>query len=77
MNCTDTGSCPGRNNTERFCWEIVRELSDYRAEFDICPDCIVYMVKNTKISLSIDDINEARAGGKGHSSCVLANEFSS
>ncbi len=69
MNCSDTGNCPARKDTKRSCWEIARELSDYRAEFDICPDCIVYVVKNTNLSLSAHEINQARENG--HSSCVL------
>jgi hypothetical protein len=51
---------------------MVRELSDYRVEFDICPDCIVYVVKNTNLSLSAQEINQVRE--KGNGSCMLRKE---
>lgn len=72
MSCSDTENCPARKNTELACWELVRELADYRVEFDICPDCIVYVVKNTDITLSAHEIREARA--EGHGSCMMGKD---
>lgn len=72
MNCNGSENCPAKQNTQHSCWELVRELGDYRAEFDICPDCIVYVVKNTDIVLSAHEINQIRL--KGNGSCLLARE---
>jgi len=56
MNCTTKG-CPARRFAlEKECWEIVQELEDYRAEFDICRDCLVYVLKNGKAILSEEEM---------------------
>ena len=74
MNCGSIkGNCPAKQGTEQPCWEIVRELADHRVEFDICPDCIVYMVKNTNLSLSTQEINQVRE--KVNGSCIIAAQI--
>ncbi len=70
MNCgSSRRNCPARKDTKQACWEIVKELSDHRTEFDICPDCIVYMVKNTNLFMSTREINQARE--KVHASSTI------
>jgi hypothetical protein len=45
MKCEGTENCPARKHPDLNCWEIAREMDDYRKAFDICKDCIVYMLK--------------------------------
>jgi hypothetical protein len=68
MNCHD-GSCVARAMPEKECWEIVIELEDYRTEFNICADCLVYVLKNGSVTLSDQDI----AVMASNKACVLAN----
>lgn len=71
MCCDDSLNCPARQNPERPCWSIAREIVDYRAEFDICCDCIVFMVKNDIVVLSAKDISKVR-GERQSCSCALS-----
>jgi hypothetical protein len=45
MKCEGTESCPARKHPDQPCWEIAGEMDDYRKAFNICKDCIVYMLK--------------------------------
>ena len=45
MKCEGTDDCPARKNPDMNCWEIASEVDDYRKAFNICKDCIVYMLK--------------------------------
>ena len=45
MKCEGTDDCPARKHPDMNCWEIASELDDYRKAFNICNDCIVYMLK--------------------------------
>ncbi|MBW2501968.1 MAG: hypothetical protein JRD39_03405 [Deltaproteobacteria bacterium] len=45
MKCTGTENCPARKHPDMNCWEIASEVDDYRKAFNICKDCIVYMLK--------------------------------
>lgn len=45
MKCEGTDDCPARKRPELNCWDIASEMDDYRKAFDICKDCIVYMLK--------------------------------
>jgi hypothetical protein len=56
MKCKGTDTCPARQNPEKNCWEIARELDDYRSAFNICQDCIVFMLKNTNTVLSEKEV---------------------
>lgn len=56
MKCKGTESCPAREQKEKNCWEIARELDDYRSAFKICQDCIVYMLKNGNSVLSDSEV---------------------
>jgi hypothetical protein len=46
MQCEDAEDCPVRQQTDGTrCWEIVKEFEDYRSSYDICQDCLVYLLK--------------------------------
>ncbi len=45
MKCEGTEDCPARKRPDLNCWEIASEMDDYRKAFNICEDCIVYMLK--------------------------------
>ncbi len=57
MNCNPDKICPARQNTEKPCWEIAEEFDDYRKAFNVCVDCIVYLLKNGNSVLSEKEIN--------------------
>nr|MBF0221081.1 hypothetical protein [Desulfobulbaceae bacterium] len=67
MNCHDE-SCVVRGMVDKECWEIVAELEDYRAEFDVCADCLVYVLKTGSITLSDQEVAVMAAS----KSCVLS-----
>lgn len=69
MNCNAECKCKTDGNRERDCWEVAKEHEDYRTGFDVCADCIVFMVKKGTITLSAHEINEVRTAV--HSTCVL------
>ena len=45
MKCEGTDDCPARKHPDLACWDIAGEMDDYRKAFNICNDCIVYMLK--------------------------------
>lgn len=44
--CEGTDNCLARKQSEKACWEIAGELEDYRSVFNVCTDCIVYLLKH-------------------------------
>ena len=44
MKCENSDNCIARSEPETPCWEIVGWLKDFRSAFNICTDCIVYML---------------------------------
>jgi len=52
MKCEGTENCPARKRPDLDCWEIAGEMDDYRKAFNICKDCIVYMLKADNSVLS-------------------------
>ena len=56
MKCEGTESCPARKSQDTPCWEIARDLDDYRSAFNICNDCLVYMLKHENSVLSQQEI---------------------
>ena len=68
MNCHGT-DCQARKNPELECWEVVKQLGDYRSEFDICSDCLVYVLKGGSMSLSESELDNITAQ---RIDCVLA-----
>lgn len=57
MKCESTESCPARQTPSTPCWEIARDLDDYRSVFNICKDCLVYMLKHENNVLSRQEID--------------------
>ena len=45
MKCQGTDNCPAKNDPQTPCWEIAQKLEDYRSAFNICKDCLVYLLK--------------------------------
>jgi hypothetical protein len=68
MGCDGTEECPARKNIDIPCWEFVKEIDDYRRIFDICIDCIVYIIKKEKCTLSEVEIKNIM---KKKNICVL------
>ncbi|MDH5299394.1 MAG: hypothetical protein OEV91_10285 [Desulfobulbaceae bacterium] len=67
--CQGTEACPARLSAGTPCWEIARELDDYRNALNVCKDCLVYVSKQEQAVLSDADIRTILAK-KGV--CVLA-----
>jgi hypothetical protein len=44
MNCDESQKCPAKTHPEIPCWEIAREMDDYRHVLQICTDCIVHVL---------------------------------
>lgn len=57
MNC-ESRTCVTREQDDQACWEIVQGLEDYRAEFNICPDCLVYVLKTESLAFSPHDLSQ-------------------
>jgi len=56
MKCEGTEDCPARKRPDLNCWEIANEMDDYRKAFNICKDCIVYMLKAENTVLSKQEV---------------------
>lgn len=52
MKCEGTEECLARKNPKTPCWEIAGEIDDYRRAFNICRDCVVFMLKEQNTTLS-------------------------
>lgn len=72
MKCGGRDECPARQNPLVPCWEIIRELDDYRKAFAVCHDCIVYLVKRGETTFSEAEL-AAILENKGI--CVLAAKY--
>lgn len=44
MHC-DHEECPARLEPQTPCWEIARRYESFRNVFNVCRDCIVYILK--------------------------------
>lgn len=71
MNCNESKECPARANPEIPCWEIARAASDYRHVLQVCPDCIVYILKGENKRLNN---NEVQTIMLQKANCVLTSE---
>jgi len=69
MKCEGTENCPARQSPETPCWEIASEMDDYRKYFNICNDCIVYLLKAGNYVLSKQEMNSIM---RKKINCVLA-----
>ena len=56
MKCEGTESCPARKTPETPCWEIASQVGDYRSAFNVCKDCVVYMLKEGSPTLTEHEI---------------------
>ena len=56
--------------SEKPCWEMAREIGDFRSAFNICEDCIVFLLKNGTTLLSEQEI---RSIGNRKVSCKFVN----
>ena len=56
MNCDKSEKCPAKSRPETPCWEIAKESSDYRHNWDICTDCIVHMLRDDNPALTKKEI---------------------
>ncbi len=45
MKCEGSDNCPAKQNPDKPCWEIASTINDYRSAFNVCKDCIVYLLK--------------------------------
>ena len=70
MNCETPEKCPARNRPETPCWEIAREMSDYRYILQSCTDCIVHMLKGDNTVLSRHEIQSIMIS---KANCVLTS----
>lgn len=60
MNC-DNQTCAARYN-HGACWELAQGLEDHRAEFNICADCLVHVLKTGGLLLSAQDLSAMPSG---------------
>ena len=56
--------------SEKPCWEMASEVDDFRSAFNICEDCIVFLLKNGTTLLSEKEI---RSIGNRKVSCKFVN----
>lgn len=58
--------CNGRDefltkeNQGKLCWKMATEVGDFRSAFNICEDCIVFLLNNGTLILSELDIHSIR-----------------
>lgn len=69
MQCEGTDDCPARKHPNQDCWEIASEMDDYRKAFNICKDCVVYMLKVENNVLSEQEMQNIM---KRKGDCALA-----
>lgn len=53
----DNKECVARNEESR-CWEIARDLGDYRTSLNVCSDCLVYLSQHENTILSPNEIKK-------------------
>ncbi len=55
MKCNpeEAKKCPAYKS-EKACWEVMREIDTF--SFNICRDCVVFMIKQTDSQLSQEEI---------------------
>ncbi len=54
-NCAENKECPATDNPEVNCWEL---FGTDNHSFNICQDCIVYVSKQEKSSVSDHELRE-------------------
>ena len=71
MKCEGTDNCPAKKNPQTPCWEIANKLEDYRSAFNICKDCIVFLLKQDEPVLTEHEIQVIMENKKS-ADCTLA-----
>jgi len=71
MGCDVSKKCPAKFRPETPCWEIAREMSDYRHILQICSDCIVRVLKGENTVLSKNEIQSIMVS---KANCLLTRE---
>ena len=71
MNCAESKQCPAKDHPDIPCWEIAREISDYRYILQICTDCIVHMLKGDHNALTKQEIQSIMVN---KANCILTSE---
>lgn len=66
----DNEECSARQENSK-CWEIARDLEDYRTALNVCADCLVFLSQHRNTILSEDEI-DAILEKKGV--CILAEK---
>ena len=67
----DNKECVARSEKSKFCWEIARDLGDYRNRLNVCSDCLVYLSQHENAILSPDEIKMIIESKR---ECVLAEK---
>ena len=65
-----TEDCLAKKHPNTPSWEIASEMDDYRKAFNICKDCIVYMLKAENSVLTKQEMKTIL---KYKSACALAS----
>jgi hypothetical protein len=55
--CKGVVSFSTQEHPDKPCWEMAREADDFRSAFNICEDCLVYVLKNGTKLLSEQEIH--------------------
>jgi hypothetical protein len=68
IQCDRSADCPASRHGDIPCWEMAKELDDYRSALNICKDCIVFVSRQRDSVLSEEDIQNIMAA---KTDCVL------
>ena len=71
--CQKTAACPAGQDPDTPCWEIARQLNDYRSNLNVCEDCLVFVSKQENTVLAEQEIQDIL---KKRGVCVLASRCS-
>jgi hypothetical protein len=71
MGCDPSKKCPAKIRPDTPCWEIAREMSDYRYILQICTDCIVRVLKGENSVLSKNEIQSIMVS---KANCTLTSD---
>ena len=62
--------CKGKGSQGKPCWEMASKADDFRSSFNICDDCIVFLLNKSTTFLSEKEI---RTIGNRDVSCKFFN----
>ena len=69
--CSKKDNCPAGINSAQKCWDIARQMDNFKSAMNVCEDCLVYLTQQQNSILSKGDVEEILAQ-KGV--CVLAEK---